>query len=51
MSPILVALSLTTKPQEALTTDDMNNGKTAFPEFHGVYIDPTSTDRVNKRDG
>lgn len=25
-----------------LTPNDMNNGKAAFPEFHNVYIDPTS---------
>jgi len=25
-----------------LTPDDMNKGKAAFPEFHNVYIDPTS---------
>ncbi len=24
------------------TPNDMNNGKAAFPEFHNVYIDPTS---------
>ena len=27
-----------------LTPNDMNNGKAAFPEFHNVYIDPTSWD-------
>ncbi len=25
-----------------LTPNDMNNGNAPFPEFHGVYIDPTS---------
>jgi len=25
-----------------VTPNDMNNGKAAFPEFHNVYIDPTS---------
>lgn len=25
-----------------LTPNDMNNGKAAFPEFHNVYMDPTS---------
>ena len=25
-----------------LTPNDMNDGKAAFPEFHNVYIDPTS---------
>jgi hypothetical protein len=25
-----------------VTPNDMNNGKAAFPEFHHVYIDPTS---------
>ena len=25
-----------------LTPNDMNNGNAAFPEFHSVYIDPTS---------
>lgn len=25
-----------------VTPNDLNNGKAAFPEFHNVYIDPTS---------
>jgi hypothetical protein len=27
-----------------LTPNDMNDGRAAFPEFHSVYIDPTSYD-------
>ena len=38
-----------------LTPNDMNNGKAAFPEFHNVYIDPTSYKEYKKtgkwRDG
>lgn len=37
------------------TPNDMNNGKAAFPEFHNVYIDPTSYEYWKKtgawRDG
>lgn len=37
------------------TPNDMNNGKAAFPEFHNVYIDPSSYDFWKKtgtwRDG
>jgi hypothetical protein len=25
-----------------ITPEDMNDGKSAFPEFHNVYIDPAS---------
>lgn len=31
-----------------LTPNDMNNGKAAFPEFHNVYIDPTSWENWKK---
>jgi len=31
-----------------LTPNDMNDGKAAFPEFHNVYIDPTSWDHWKK---
>jgi len=31
-----------------LTPNDMNNGKAAFPEFHNVYIDPTSYNEYKK---
>ncbi|MEO2053099.1 MAG: cytochrome P460 family protein [Allomuricauda sp.] len=31
-----------------LTPNDMNNGKAAFPEFHNVYIDPTSYNHYKK---
>ena len=31
-----------------LTPNDMNNGKAAFPEFHNVYIDPTSYKHYKK---
>jgi len=31
-----------------LTPNDMNNGKAAFPEFHNVYIDPTSYKEYKK---
>lgn len=30
------------------TPNDMNNGKAPFPEFHNVYIDPTSYDHWKK---
>ena len=33
-----------------VTPNDMNDGKAAFPEFHNVYIDPTSFD-FYKRNG
>ena len=39
----------------AVTPNDMNDGKAAFPEFHNVYIDPTSWNHWKKtgefRDG
>lgn len=38
-----------------VTPNDMNDGKAAFPEFHNVYIDPTSWNHWKKtgefRDG
>ena len=38
-----------------VTPKDMNDGKPAFPEFHNVYIDPTSWNHWKKtgefRDG
>lgn len=38
-----------------VTPNDMNNGKAPFPEFHNVYIDPTSYTQYKKtgswRDG
>lgn len=38
-----------------VTPNDMNDGKPAFPEFHNVYIDPTSWEHWKKtgefRDG
>ena len=32
-----------------LTPNDMNNGKAAFPEFHSVYIDPTSYEHYKRQ--